>query len=167
MPGIVVDDRQAKVVGIWQQSQSVQPYIDEGYLHDKNSGKGDKTITLLPELPKAGRYEVRLAYTPGDNRCDAVPVTVMSADGETTVFVNQKQYPPIDGLFVSLGQFRFELNGQGFVIVSTTGTTGHVIVDAAQFLPVDSSNGLHAASAIEPGGMCLKSDQDESGSAGS
>lgn len=160
LQGIIVDDRQAKVVGDWQQSQSIQPYIDEGYLHDRNSGKGDKTITLLPELPKAGRYEVRLAYTAGDNRCDAVPVTVMSADGEKTIFVNQKQQPPIDGLFVSLGQFRFELNGQGFVIVSTGGTTGHVIVDAAQFLPVESTAEAQAASQSDPKGLS-KLEQEE------
>ncbi len=139
LPGIVVDDRQAKFVGDWERSTSVKPYIGENYLHDKNAGKGDKTATFLPELAKAGRYEVRLAYTPGDNRCDAVPVTVMSADGEKTVVVNQRQRPPLDNLFVSLGQYRFELNGQGFVIVATEGTTGHVIVDAVQFLPLDES----------------------------
>ncbi len=138
LPGVVVDDRQAKVVGDWQQSQSVKPYIGDGYLHDKNSGKGDKTITLLPELPKAGRYEVRLAYTADDNRSTAVPVTIMSADGEKTVMINQQRRPPIDDRFVSLGQFSFELNGQGFVMVSTAGTTGHVIVDAVQFLPAES-----------------------------
>lgn len=161
LPGIIVDDRQAKVVGDWQSSQSVKPYIDDGYLHDKNAGKGDKTITLLPELPKAGMYEVRLAYTPGDNRCDAVPVTVMSADGEKIVVVNQKLKPPIDGLFVSLGQFRFELNGQGFVIVSTNGTSGHVIVDAAQFLPLDATDNSNQAATTSTSTDAGKPNQDE------
>ena len=84
---------------------------------------------------------MRLAYTAASNRCDAVPVTVFSAEGETTVIINQKQPPPIDHLFVSLGQFRFEANGQSFVMVETTGTTGHVIVDAVQFLPVEPPGG--------------------------
>lgn len=140
LPGIIVDDRQAKIVGEWQRSESVKPYIGEGYIHDNDAGKGEKTVTLLPELPNAGRYEVRLAYTPGDNRSDAVPVTVMSADGEQTIKVNQRQRPPIDNLFVSLGQYRFEMNGQSFVIVSTEGTTGHVIVDAVQFLPSEQTS---------------------------
>ena len=141
LPGIVVDDSQAKLVGDWQKSQYSKSYVGDGYLHDQNTGKGKKTITLLPELQKAGRYEVRFAYTPGDNRSDAVPVTIFSADGEKTVTVNEKQTPPIDEHFISLGQYRFELNGQGFVIVSNEGTTGHVIVDAVQFLPVDMLNG--------------------------
>jgi hypothetical protein len=139
LPGIVVDDRNGTIVGDWQRSQSVKPYVGDGYLHDQDKEKGEKTITFLPELPKAGKYEVRLAYTPGDNRCEAVPVTVMSADGEKVVVVNQKQRPTIDNLFVSLGEYRFELNGQGFVIVSTEGTKGHVIVDAVQFLPLEDS----------------------------
>ena len=38
---------------------------------------------------------------------------------------------------MSLGQYRFEKDGQGFVLVSNEGTDGHVIADAVQFLPVD------------------------------
>ena len=150
LPGIVVDDRQGTIVGEWQRSESVKPFIGDGYLHDQNQGKGAKTITLIPDLPKAGRYEVRLAYTPGDTRSDSVPVTVMSADGEKTVIVDQKKRPPIDNLFLSLGEYRFELNGQGFVIVSTEGTMGHVIVDAVQFLPLDEMPSPGKSDAAKP-----------------
>lgn len=137
LPGIVVDDAQAKQVGEWKLSQSVKPYIGAGYLHDIDSGKGAKTLTFQPEFPKPGIYEVRLAYTAGGNRTKAAAVTVFSADGEKTVSVNQQQAPSIDGRFVSLGQYRFEQNGQGFVIVSNEGTQGHVIADAVQFLSTD------------------------------
>ncbi len=137
LPGIVVDDKQAKLVGDWKLSQYTRHYVGEGYIHDLNTGKGEKTATLIPEFKQPGRYEVRLAYTAGVNRCEATPVTVFSADGEKTIKVNQRETPPIDGRFISLGVFRFELNGQGFVIVSNEGTQGHVIVDAVQFLPVE------------------------------
>ena len=40
LPGIVVDDQQAKIVGDWQRSQSEKPYVENGYLHDRNDGKG-------------------------------------------------------------------------------------------------------------------------------
>jgi cytochrome c553 len=136
-PGVVVDDAQAKRVGEWKLSQHSKRYIGEGYLHDLDSKKGEKTLTFQPELPKAGIYEVRLAYTADSNRAPAVPVTVFSADGEKTVTVNQIVAPPIDGRFVSLGKFRFEQNGQGFVIVANEGTRGHVIADAVQFIPSD------------------------------
>jgi hypothetical protein len=162
LPGVVVDDRQAKLVGDWETSQSVKPYIGDGYLHDRNTGQGSKTATLIPELPKAGRYEVRLAYTPADNRSDKVTVTVFSADGETEVTVNQKQRPPIDGLFVSLGQYRFELNGQGYVLASNAGANGHVVVDAVQFLPMDA---VETAAAPVTGDAANSNEQDKDKSA--
>ena len=70
----------------------------------RTRGKGEKTLTFQPELPEAGKYEVWLAYSPGTNRADTVPVTVFSADGEKTVHVDMKKAPPIDGRFVSLGR---------------------------------------------------------------
>ncbi len=137
--GVVVDDSKAKKVGDWQPSQSTKPYIGDGYIHDMDQGKGDKTVTFVPELPASARYEIRLAYTPGGNRADDVPVTVFSADGEKTIHVDLQQTPPIDGHFVSLGQYRCEAAGQSFVIVSNEGTTGHVVVDAVQFLPSEEN----------------------------
>jgi hypothetical protein len=139
LPGIVVDDSQAKLVGDWQHSVFNKPFLGAGYVHDRNEGKGAKTITFFPELKAAGKYEVRFAYTSGENRATKVPITILHAAGETTVHVNERQAPPIASHFVSLGQFEFERGNQGYVIVSTTGTDGHVIADAVQFLPADSS----------------------------
>jgi len=137
LPGIVVDDVAAKKVGEWVNSTFALPYLESGYLHDQNRDKGAMTLTFQPMLPKDGTYEVRLAYTPGTNRSTKTPVTVFSADGEKTIPVNQKETPPLDGMFLSLGTYRFETAGQCFVIVSNEETDGHVIADAVQFLPTD------------------------------
>ena len=99
--------------------------------------RGRATLTFQPELPEAATYEVRLAYNSSRNRCSAVPVTIFSADGETTVSVDMQAEPPIDGRFISLGRHRFERNGQGYVLVSNEGTKGTVVADAVQFLPVE------------------------------
>src|SRR5687767_4163919 len=45
VPGVVVDDAQAKKVGEWQQSKFSGHYIGDGYTHDQNAGKGEKTLT--------------------------------------------------------------------------------------------------------------------------
>lgn len=134
-PGIVVDEAEAKKVGEWVHSTSVKPFIGSGYLHDNDALKGEKTLTFTPKLPSDGKYEVRLAYTPGENRAAMVPITIFSADGEKNVTVDMKSPPSIEGRFVSLGEYRFEAAGQSFVIVSTENTRGHVIADAVQFLP--------------------------------
>jgi hypothetical protein len=135
LPGVVLDDSQAKVVGAWVPSTHIRTYIGEGYLHDGNAGKGEKTISFTPTFPKAGRYEVRLAYIHGSSRANNVRVNILHADGEDNVFVDQTQVPPIDGRFISLGKFRFEKDGAGYVLITNEATKGHVTVDALQFIP--------------------------------
>ena len=137
LPGIVVDDAQAKRVGEWKSSTYSGSYVGDGYIHDEDKGKGEKTLTFQPTIPRTGKYEVRLAYSPGTNRCDKVPVTIFSADGEKTEYVDERKPPEIEGLFHSLGQYTFEKSGQGFVIIDNEGTKGHVIADAVVFIPVE------------------------------
>jgi hypothetical protein len=146
LPGIVLDDAQAKKVGDWTKSQYSGNYIGDGYLHDGNTGKGEKTLTFVPEFPSAGKYEVRLAYVPASNRSAKVPVHILHLDGEFTGHVNEQETPPIDGRFVSLGTFRFDKSGQWYVIVSNEGTAGHVVVDAVQFIPEEMKDAGKAAS---------------------
>jgi hypothetical protein len=66
-------------------------------------------------------------------------VTVFSADGEKTLHINMRQMPPLEGSWISLGQFGCEAAGQNFVLISNDGTHGHVIADAVQYLPVDNA----------------------------
>jgi hypothetical protein len=110
--------------------------IDEGYLHDANDGKGEKSARFEATLPKAGRYEVRLAYTPNPNRATNVPVTVESAEGKREVRVNQRATPPIEKHFVSLGTYAFEADKPAAVTIRNAGTDGHVIIDAVQWVAV-------------------------------
>lgn len=150
LPGIVIDDRQAKKVGRWTESKSVKPYIGEGYVYDDVADKGSCTITFDPELPETGRYEVRLAYTAHGNRSRRVPVTVFSAEGEKTIAVNMQEAPTVEGRFVSLGEYRFEVGGQSFVIVDSADTEGHVVADAVQFLPRGDDAPAPAPASAEP-----------------
>ena len=138
LSGVVVDSAHAKVVGDWQHSQHIKHYIGDGYLHDQDKKKGEKSLTFTPELPRAGRFEVRFAFSHASSRATNVPVTVFHAQGETAVRVNQQQTPPLDGRFVSLGQFQFETNGFAYVLVGTEDTKGFVTADAVQFLPADA-----------------------------
>jgi hypothetical protein len=106
-------------------------------VHDDNKGKGEKSITFVPEIEVTGRYEVRLAYSPGKNRSTAVPVTVFSADGEKDITVDMAVNPPLEGHYISLGEYKFERKGQSFVLISNEGTKGHVTADAVVFVPLE------------------------------
>jgi hypothetical protein len=135
LPGITVDDKDAKLTGMWKASTFVKPYVGEGYIHDDKTGKGEKSATFTPKLPKAGEYEVLISYTTGNTRDKAVPVTVIYDGGEKTLTVDQTQQPKIDGLFHSLGKFKFRAGSEGSVTISNKGTEGHVIADAVRFIP--------------------------------
>ncbi len=135
LEGVIVDDSKARKVGPWDESTSIKAYVGSSYLHDKNEGKGAKSVTFEPSELKPGTYKVRLSYNHAAGRAKEVMVRIFSADGEDLIRVNQSERPSDDGLWQTLGTYRFEQGGQAFVIISNEGTTGHVIADAVQFLP--------------------------------
>lgn len=133
LKGTVVDDGMAKLTGNWGNSSSTGSWVGREYRHDGNKADGRSIATFQAKL-KPGRYEVRLAYSHNGNRATNVPVVVQHADGKETVIVNQKKVPPIDKLFVSLGEFDFSADNPGTVTISNHKTDGYVIVDAVQWL---------------------------------
>ncbi len=137
LEGIVVDNRDARLVGDWTESTSVGRYVGDGYIHDGNSEKGQKSATFEPAQITPGEYQVRLAYSANPNRASNLIVRVFSADGESVVTVDQRQEPPDEAVWVPLGNYRFEQNGQAFVLVSNEDSDGYVILDAVQFLPLE------------------------------
>lgn len=137
LPGIVVDEMAAELVGEWQYSTHTPPYVGLGYLHDMKAGKGSKSVTFTPSLPTSGWYEVRLAHCYNVRRSTKAPVTIHHADGDTTVRINQQEEPEHGRLFRTLGKFRFEAGRVGWVRISNDGTEPDkvVVADAMQFLP--------------------------------
>jgi hypothetical protein len=135
LPGIVLDDSDAERQGFDAVSSAASPYVGQGYRHDGNQNRGRQWARYTPDLPNAGRYEVRMSYSPNPNRATNVPVTVAHADGKTTVKVNQRQAPSLDRAFVSLGTYRFEKGKSGYVEITNKDADGYVIIDAAQWLP--------------------------------
>ncbi|MDO5580029.1 MAG: FAD-dependent oxidoreductase [Planctomycetia bacterium] len=132
LPGIVIDSADAKITGEWKNGTTVDSYINEGYLHDCDQEKGKKSIEFSVKVPKPGKYECRLAYTPHSNRATNVPVEIRSGSKSRNVEVNQKKQPPIDNLWISLGSI--EADDEIRIMIRNDQTKGHVIVDAVQIL---------------------------------
>jgi hypothetical protein len=135
LPGTVVDDDQAELIGEWTEGKTVGPFVGRGYRHDANEQKSNKAVFTV-KVPSAGRYEVRISYSPQANRATNVPVTITAADGEHRYTVNQRKPAEIDGFFHKLEMLSFEPGQPARVTIETAGTDGHVIVDAVQLLPV-------------------------------
>src|SRR5207247_2264883 len=91
MRGIVVDDEQATKTGDWKRSSSVGPFVGTGYLHDGNENQGKMRVRFTPKLPGAGRYQVRLFYSPSSNRATNALVVVRTRDKDVPIRVNQRE----------------------------------------------------------------------------
>ncbi len=132
LDGIVVDDDAAARTGFAASSQVVGPYVGVGYRHDGNTNKGAQSAAFTVAIPEAGRYELRIAWSPNTNRASNVPVTVRASSGETVVHVDQRR-KPAHGAFGTVGTFTFAA-GKTVVEIGNADTDGHVIVDAVQLI---------------------------------
>src|SRR5688572_5017093 len=132
--GIVVDDTEAAIKGFGVVSTSAERFVLGGYRHDGDAAKGESSARFVPEIPKASRYEVFVAYPVNANRAAKVPVTIKHADGETVVHLNQTKNPAVNNLLEPVGTFRFEKGRGGHVEITNKGTSGYVVIDAVQWI---------------------------------
>ncbi len=133
LPGIVLDDSQAKFTGKWTEGHGLPDFFGSGYHYRPAKEAGSARFEFKVE--KAGLYEVRLNYAHHENRATNVPVTVESADEKKTVRVNERVVPALEKGFASLGTFRFEPGKPAVVIVGDGPANGNVHVDVVQLIP--------------------------------
>ncbi|WP_372896828.1 FAD-dependent oxidoreductase [Stieleria sp.] len=134
LPGIVVDDETAERTGFHATSQMVGPFVAVGYRHDGDTDKGHQSLRFSVTIKNAGRYELRLAYSPNANRATNVPVIIRAGGSTQTMTVDQRRKPE-HGAFATVGKFTFPV-GHAEVEINNRDTDGHVIVDAIQLLPL-------------------------------
>ncbi|MBI1176472.1 FAD-dependent oxidoreductase [bacterium] len=141
LAGVVIDDDDARVKrqGFATRSSSIPKFVNAGYRTDDNQAKGEQSIRYEFTAPATGRFELRLAYSAYPNRATNVPVTVRVRGQTLHRQINEQRSPPIDGLFESLGMENLSAGEAIAVEISNAGTTGYVVVDAVQLLPVKSA----------------------------
>ena len=142
LEGIVVDELAVMKKGNWKLSTHTPGYVGSGYHHDNNTGKGNKSITYRANVSKGGEYDVQVSYTDGSNRSKKTPITVMHADGEQKIYIDQTKPPAILGTFTSVGVFRFEPIERDVVQITTEGTEGYVIADAIRLVAIENKYGV-------------------------
>jgi len=133
LPEITLDSDKAILTGTWKESTHTANWVGENYLHDDNKAKGTKAAEFTATLPESRDYEVLISYSSGSGRSNKVPVTVIHAEGETTIFLDQTKPTTHHGSFASVGIFSFTNDQPARVTISNKGTTSHVIVDAVGF----------------------------------
>ncbi len=133
LPGLVLDDKQARLTGTWSTGAGIEGFFGAGYSYA--SAKANASARYEFKIEQAGRYEVRVSYGMHENRATNAPVTIESADGAKTTTVNERVPAPLPQGFVSLGTFRFEPGKPAAVTFSTADADGNVHIDVVQLLP--------------------------------
>ena len=136
--GVVVDDDDADRSGIWKSSRSSSKFVGHGYRHDDARGDGESSATFKATLPMRGSYEVRLAYPANANRASNLKVDVVHAEGSKSILIDQKKTPAIDKTFSTLGIYSFSPEIPASVVVRNADTNGYVVIDAVQWIRVES-----------------------------
>jgi hypothetical protein len=131
LPGVTVDDGDAKLTGDWTVSQAGKGYQGEGYRHDSKGARGPMTATFSAKLRQSGRYEVFFAIVPNANRATNAKVRILHKGGQTERIIDLTQGPS-DHL-VSLGTYEFENDAASQVVVSNEGANGYVVIDAVNW----------------------------------
>lgn len=142
LPGITIDDESCIRTGHWTGSRSSSGYVGHGYLHNNNDTDLTSTAEFRVKVPEEGIYEIRLIYPPNKNRARNAPVTVTHADGKKTMLVNQQLKLDAGSAgenSLSLGRFRFNDTHPASVQISDEATDGYVVVDAVNWLLIESS----------------------------
>jgi len=132
LPGLVMDDADAKITGKWTVGTSLPDFVGVGYRY--RGAKETGSVRYEFKIADAGDYEVRMNYAEHENRATKAPVTVESADGTKELTVNEREKAPLPQGFISLGKFHFEPGKPAAVTIGGKSADGTVHADAVQLL---------------------------------
>jgi hypothetical protein len=131
LKGIVIDNKAAKLTGSWTSGTNLE-HVGPDYIYARGAGhKASFAFTV----PSDGRYEVRFATAPHENRASNTALIVRHADGAAAVTVNQRKPATLDKQWVTLGIYRFTAGQPAAVEVDATNADGNVHLDGVQLLP--------------------------------
>lgn len=130
--GLLLDDAQAQFTGSWRGGGDKLGFLTGSGYHTSN---GDGTATFAPQIPKAGRYELRLLYMPSGNRSADVAIEIQDAKGTHSVRLNQREPCLEESIPRALGVFDLAAGSNTSVKVISRAKAGYVVVDALQIVP--------------------------------
>lgn len=137
LPGVVLDDAQAELIGPWASSRNFANHVGRGYLHDDRRGDGQSKAVFRTKLPRSGRYHLSMAYSPHETRATQVPVTIDSGGRTERLLIDQTVSLPAGSALRRIATLSLSGEGETTITITNAATKGFVIVDALQLVPVD------------------------------
>ena len=134
LPGIVIDETQAKLTGKWGDTGSLSPFVGEGYRYASPGEKSEARFTF--KIKQAGKYELRFAWAPHENRATkATCILERKGQNPLKIRINQRDATTDPNGFHSLGRFDLP-EGESTFTLTSEGADGLVHADALQILEV-------------------------------
>ncbi len=129
--GLVIDDRDAEKTGTWTEGQGLKGYVAYGYVY---SGTSDASIRFPFEINDAGRYDIRVAWLPHENRAKKAKV-VLTVNGKSKeTLIDMTKAAPLENGFMSLGLIEVKAGSKGIVEFFAKDAGGTVHADAVQIV---------------------------------
>lgn len=135
LPGIVVDNRNAVRQGAWTSGTGLPGFIDYEYLYAASNSKAE--IRFNFEAPQSGRYAIRIAYLPHENRGPSVPITFLTTGQEESYVVDMRTSAPLEHGLYQLLEVPLTKGQTGAVIIGTENAGGYVHADAVNIVRLD------------------------------
>ena len=132
LPGIVVDDAQAKQEGTWTKSRHTRPFVGDSYIYSQ--GGAGQAVRFPVEVNEAGMYQVLVSYSPGTNRTTKAAIIVPTEDGDKTILLDQQPRPAGPYSFQPLGEFPLAAGKLEITVSGEASAKGVVIADAVLLL---------------------------------
>jgi hypothetical protein len=134
LPGIVIDDSDAKKTGKWVEGAGLKGYVKWGYAY---SGAATASAEFVATMTESARFAVNVAWQPHANRTKAGKITVESASGTQALIVNMTEPPAANSTFRKIGEVDIKKGATCTVTIAGTGAGGNLHIDAVQFVKVD------------------------------
>ncbi len=131
MKGTVIDDRDAEKSAGWTEGSGLKGFVGYGYLYTRNP----KAFIRYKFNPKeTGKYEIRVGYSPHENRASNTVVSINVGGEKSQQRLNQQTPAPLKGGFESVGTYSLTAGEPCVVEITGPDLDGHLHADAVQFL---------------------------------
>ena len=166
---IIIDNKDAQFKGSWTRSTgSTQKYKEDyRFFSSTDAAEPNATAEFRPRILDAGRYDVDIWYTSGENRSTTAPVMISCRSGTQTFKVDERRD---GGKWVNVAKNQeFDLGTSGYITIgNNTGATGAVVVaDAIRLTQVGGEAGFIVSLSPATGGTISKDPNRNSFSPGS
>lgn len=130
LDGIIVDDDQAILKGVWTSGTGLPNYVQYGYRYGSPNTESSASYSLTAK--KEGRYALEIFTQSHPNRSTKTPVFVTQSGKTTKHLINQRVNAP-EGI-ARITEIQLVENESVIVRIETKGTDGTVHIDAVRLL---------------------------------